>query len=60
MAYYYGGGQSTVSSAFAPPSPTNYDISLIVEPAANGTGGLYLGNIAAATNNTMLKGNPFK
>jgi len=58
MSYYYGQQQQTVptNSAMAAPSPSNLDISCIVDPAAAGRGGIYVGNITAANNNELLTG----
>lgn len=54
MSYYYG-QPSTASASSSPntPSPSNLDISCIIDAVA-GKGGLYLGNITAATNNELL------
>ena len=56
MSYYYG--QQTAPAAMPVPSPSNHDISCIIEPVS-GKGGVYVGNITAAKNNELLTGNQF-
>jgi protein-tyrosine phosphatase len=55
MSYYYPGQSTAVSTASTPalPSPSNLDISCIIDPVG-GKNGLYVGNITAATNHEML------
>jgi protein-tyrosine phosphatase len=55
MSYYYPGQSQNAptTSTLAAPSPSNLDISCIIDPVA-GKGGLYVGNITAATNNELL------
>lgn len=56
MNYYYGSQQATPpSNGLVPPSPTNLDISCIVDPVGS-KGGIYVGNITAASNNELLAG----
>jgi protein-tyrosine phosphatase len=49
MSYYYPGQSQNAPTT----SPSNLDISCIIDPVA-GKGGLYVGNITAATNNELL------
>ncbi len=56
MNYYYGQQTSLpANTSLAVPSPSNLDISCIVDPIG-GKGGIFVGNITAANNNELLTG----